>query len=331
MEGTNTLQRVTAPTSSLPALTLLSTYTTSHIQAALDNLQQLYWPPALPPLPQKLSIPKRRLAHLTHDDSVPDSGYASAEDDDDDEESIDSEENISVSDEDTDQEILRLDAYERNLHQMDYILHFPLCDLDRRILTDEEWEARKEQALTRTFAFPTGSSNPIKAELNDAPLSNEDHTSVGLQSWGSSILLASRTYVKTYSPTFLQVPYLSPIEVCALDWETPKYTNPLHEPFDVVLAADVIYHPEHAEWIKSCVEKVLSPTGVFWLIIPVRSTGRHEGMHCTVDKLFPVREDVKVGEGRQLVVLSREEFGRKGSVGRADEGAYKLYEIGWVE
>jgi hypothetical protein len=48
-----------------------------------------------------------------------------------------------------------------------------------------------EEALTRCFSFPTASGTPIEVTLNDAPLSGTDHTDVGLQSWGASIVLSS--------------------------------------------------------------------------------------------------------------------------------------------
>jgi hypothetical protein len=52
--------------------------------------------------------------------------------------------------------------------------------------SDEE-----EEALTRDFSFPTAFGEPIEITLNDAPLSGTDHTDVGLQSWGASIVLSS--------------------------------------------------------------------------------------------------------------------------------------------
>ncbi|EEB87731.1 hypothetical protein MPER_14818, partial [Moniliophthora perniciosa FA553] len=48
-------------------------------------------------------------------------------------------------------------------------------------------------AIMRSFLFPAADGgSDIQVELNDAPLSNEDHTSVGLQSWASSIVLAEK-------------------------------------------------------------------------------------------------------------------------------------------
>ena len=295
-----------------------------------------------------------------------------------------------------------------------------------------------EVALTRTFSFPLTTSSTsskkkkmkteIQVELNDAPLSKEDHTSVGLQSWGSSILLAERIclqpslfsltmpinnidprplrilelgagtgmlsivaakilqqqqqqqsyYKKPPAPEIIATDYHpevldnlsrnvvtnfpkhpAAITVKCLDWEVPQYHEPLDRPFDVILAADVIYHPEHAKWIKQCVEKLLvrpsSPSdstttttittttaplcnrsgGIFWLIIPVRSTGRHEGLDRTVDDLFSAyTHDEHVGAGEntepRLAIFQKEEVGRQGNVGRADESGYKLFKIGWI-
>ncbi|KAF8817627.1 hypothetical protein BYT27DRAFT_7237297 [Phlegmacium glaucopus] len=271
---------------------------------------------------------------------------------------------------------------------------------------DEETEV----ALTRTLSFPLTTSstlkkknkNEIQVELNDAPLLKEDHTSVGLQNWGSSILLAGRicrhpslfsltvpintdgrplrilelgagtgmhsivaakilqscnstlqimgtdyhpevldNLAKNVATNFPKSP--SVITIRCLDWEVPRsYSESLDRPFDVILAADVIYYPEHARWIEQCFEKLLSrPSsssncsdgGVFWLIIPVRSTGRHEGLDRTVDTLFPAypleHVEAHIDSKSQLAILEGEEVGRQGSVGWAD-GGYKLFEISWI-
>ncbi|KIJ66554.1 hypothetical protein HYDPIDRAFT_109600 [Hydnomerulius pinastri MD-312] len=116
-----------------------------------------------------------------------------------------------------------------------------------------------------------------------------------------------------------------PVIVEALDWSAP----PSVEPYDVVLAADVIYHPEHARWIRDCVERTLTKSGVFWLIIPLRSIGRHEGLGNTVEEAFPNRSEVKA-RGERLAVVHREEVGKRDGIGRVDEGGYTLLEIRWV-
>jgi SAM-dependent methyltransferase len=52
-------------------------------------------------------------------------------------------------------------------------------------------DSSKDEALTRDFAFPMASGAVVNINLNDAPLSGVDHTDVGLQSWGASIVLSS--------------------------------------------------------------------------------------------------------------------------------------------
>ena len=359
---------------------------------------------------------------------VQDSGYASAEE----EEEGENEDGYQAEDDDEETaQLLRADPLERAF-AVRWVTGF-VAHADTWIEaseSDTEAEERSqifdeaisllsafsggdeepEVALTRSFTFSTDSAFAgdchIQVELNDAPLSSEDHTSVGLQSWGSSILLAERmcaspaTFLPVCSdsmkrplrilelgagtgmlsivaakllrqqqctegditplqgtPEIIATDYhpdvlanLSvnvstnfpgtaaqpSIVVKALDWENPVYEAPFDKPFDIVLAADVVYHPNHAEWIKKCVEQLLvrpDPSasqgseagGVFWLFIPVRTTGRHEGMDSTVDALFPF-----AGSGDGLVILDREAVGRQGSVGRADEGAYKLSKIGWA-
>jgi predicted nicotinamide N-methyase len=52
-------------------------------------------------------------------------------------------------------------------------------------------KTEEEEALTRDFSFPTATGGSVEVTLNDAPLSGTDHTDVGLQSWGASIVLSS--------------------------------------------------------------------------------------------------------------------------------------------
>ena len=80
----NYTNRPAPPTSSLPPLNRLSAHSLSQVTNALDNLRILYFPPPSPP--RRYSLRNRALQHrhLIHDDSVPDSGYASAEEDDED-------------------------------------------------------------------------------------------------------------------------------------------------------------------------------------------------------------------------------------------------------
>lgn len=52
-------------------------------------------------------------------------------------------------------------------------------------------DSSKDEALTRDFAFPMANGAVLNISLNDAPLSGVDHTDVGLQSWGASVVLSS--------------------------------------------------------------------------------------------------------------------------------------------
>lgn len=398
--------RPVAPTGSLPPLARLSTYSTEHVEQALTNLRTIYTSYTIP----SLSTSKASSKHVIHDSSVPDSGYASAEEDEDEEsgELTDVAEN-----EDFDIDVLRSDAFER-----EFVIRWLTAFAARSdawvyttgVSADEERRAQlvddaasllasfaggedEEDALTRMFNFPIGlGGDSVEVELNDAPLLSQDHTSVGLQSWGSSIVFAERmcanplafnlapaspirilelgagtgmlsiaaaklclrsglgaaVVATDYHPQVLDnlrsnvdTNFLStsPIAVTPLDWQHPVYDSPLREPFDVILAADVIYHPDHARWIKSCVETMLrrpshaQEGGTFWLIIPVRYTGRHEGMADTVETVFRSEAAIKAARGQnmELGISSMEGMGKHDGIGRADESCYRLFRIGWVE
>lgn len=408
--------RPIAPTASLPPLARLSSYSTERIQQALANLRSIYisYPSSVLAVPA-VSLPK----HVKHNGSVPDSGYASAEEDEDE---IDEPPSDSPDETDAfDVDILRSDAFEREFvirwltafaarsdawvydpeAEEEEELRVQLVDEAASLLTSFVGDEDEEDALTRTFSFPIFDDKGIQSgsadvELNDAPLLSQDHTSVGLQSWGSSILFAericaepriydlfpsenvrvlelgagtgmlsiavaklwehSRCSVEIVATDYhqqvlenlqanVQANFISssPITVLPLDWQSPAYNAPLDDAFNVILAADVIYHPDHASWIKACVSKLLrrpssqgstaSNGGVFWLIIPVRSIGRHEGMADTVEAVFRTEAAVK-GDGgseMELAIRSKEDVGKHTGIGRADETYYRLFKIGWVE
>lgn len=398
------------PTAFLPPLARLSTQTTQNIVHALQNLRELYWPP---PVPVALSLPERKLATLIHDDSVPDSGYASAEEDEDPVETEEGTHRRSGDDDET-LELLRSDSLERAfaikwvtgfVARADIWASLPTCEGEQNMraeLLDEASsilsafigdEDDEEESFTRLFSFPSEHGPPVKVKLNDAML-DDDHTSVGLQSWGSAIVFAEKLcaapgtfslysdgteplrvlelgagtgllsivaakIIRGAAPLVVATDYhpdvlanLSanvttnfptcktlPVVVRELDWETPSYSSPLDGPFDVILAADVIYHPDHAQWIKGCVERLLARPcarhpegGSFWLIMPLRTTGRHEGLDNTVHDVFPnaskVSEDAK--GGLVLAALEIEEASKLDGVGRVDESGYRLFKIGWV-
>ncbi|TCD67909.1 hypothetical protein EIP91_011843 [Steccherinum ochraceum] len=394
--------RPSAPTACLPPLARLPSCSLDRIAEALANLQILYLPSRS--LQQNILLKSKHLpGHLIHDTSVPDSGYASEEDEDD-----------SSDDDGEAIELLRADSFERDF-AVRWLTGFAARSETWVYLHEEEEEARaslvddaaallaffageeEEVALTRKFVFQLGQDGKetLEVELNDAPLLSDDYTSVGLQSWASSIHLGERmssdpdawgfivpgkeirllelgagtglvsivaaklmqatgqahkTIATDFHPSVLDnlqanvnanfpaSPSPSPIDVLKLDWEHPEYDAPLDKPFDVIMAADVIYHPEHANWIKSCVEhSLLRPSsalaqdgGVFWLIFAVRSTGRHEGLASTVSAVFP-QASVVTSKTPVLAILESEDIGKQSGVGRADESAYTLCKIGWVQ
>ncbi|KIK71494.1 hypothetical protein GYMLUDRAFT_33674 [Collybiopsis luxurians FD-317 M1] len=467
---------ISAPSTSLIPLSKLSSSSSDQVCQSLANLRHIYGPQQPSALPPKLVLPIRKLHHrrLIHDESVPDSGYASAE-----EEDVNEEENVfedqifassdsSASDDDDDDpdeylDVLRSDPMERAF-AIRWLTGFIARsdawaaidddeddeEADKRtdaidnatnllsiLLGDDQEEGGEEQdcSVTRSFQFPNPNpdSTVIQIDLNDAPLSNEDHTSVGLQSWASSIVLsekickdparfglsnalkrdgtplrilelgagtgllsilaakllssaasasdpapaAAATSISAtdYHPDVLvnlraniaaNFPSPSPplpIVVHQLDWEHPDYSTPMDQPFDLIFGADVIYHPDHAKWIKACVERLLarpsstsssssskfssSQGGVFWLMLALRISARHEGMSRTVEDIFLDASSAltgvrKEGEGEeeegtsdskpewQLAILEKVEVGKTKGVGREDERGYLLFKIGWV-
>ncbi|THH11596.1 hypothetical protein EW145_g552 [Phellinidium pouzarii] len=348
---------------------------------------------------------------------VPDSGYASAEEDGEGCEEGDAEDILEAV------QLIRDDPYERDYSirwLTGFISRSSLWTSPAKSLSDEEREEREvlmekaaailscysganetDGALTREFNFllgPSATDDNICVVLNDL-FAPEDHTSVGLQSWASSIHLArmmcldpfnfgiisdepqrilelgagtgllSITAAKIqhstsildiiatdYHPDVLinlqrnidtNFPSAahSPIDVQLLDWQFPSTERPFNEAFDVILAADVVYNPSHAGWIKYCVGRLLKrPTpacpggGVFWMIIAVRNAGRHEGLAASVLEVFPevslpTECEGIVGESPydlSLKTVMVQDVERGGGVGRVDESGYRLFRICWA-
>jgi len=143
------------------------------------------------------------------------------------------------------------------------------------------------------------------------------------------------------------------VRVHTLDWsqfcvtEEQDMIPPFDQSFDLILGADIIYEPEHAQWIKECVEKLLRRPGdddsvdvkpaQFHLVIPIRPT--HVLEVSAVEDTFPLIAQSPARQPRAsppaLGILSKdviicEAYGdvrsRNGSGGEVE---YAHYIIGW--
>lgn len=123
-----------------------------------------------------------------------------------------------------------------------------------------------------------------------------------------------------------------PIETCLLDWSAPTFEAPLDPPMDLLVAADVIYAPEHADWLRDCAARYLAPHGVFWLMVTVRQHGKFEGIVDTVEAAFAPEKRPRDAEGRcELRITGTQGFTKRDGVGRGDEKGYQLFRIAWAE
>jgi protein-lysine N-methyltransferase EEF2KMT len=433
------------PTVFLPPIRRLQTLSLSQISEALEGLKALYLPDCyeviLPPIP----MAGRKVSES--DVIIPDSGYASAEEDSDSEESDTTSITSSASN-----DLLRLDPIERDfaikwltvfIGQSDELglgpLHggapyLPFVDIASSLLSALINGAADESSdnfdVERPFTFLIGASDEqegavttapsIRVVLNDAPLITNDHSSVGLQSWASAVLLADRLcrepdhffpsnlvsqlegQIQSTGLTVLELgagtgllslvtaklqrhfdsasvlntcrhfpgiqdivatdyhpdvlanlstnvsknSELQSIKVHALDWDRPDHPslpferssegNPV---FDIILGADIIYHPDHARMVKDTVEMWLrkpsrvTRSGIFWLMIAVRNAGRHLNLHLSVDEVFGSHSSISVNSLRLAIVdqvnIARRDIPR--GAGRTDEDGYKLFQIEWVE
>ncbi|KAI0738648.1 hypothetical protein C8Q80DRAFT_1222471 [Daedaleopsis nitida] len=139
-------------------------------------------------------------------------------------------------------------------------------------------------------------------------------------------------------------PHVS-LTVAALDWsEFSTSFPPDLEMFDVVLGADVVYEPTHAEWVRGCVSALLrrpsSSSALaqprFHLVMPLRPTHAFESR--AVEEAFPpslydgpslngTSEDPR----SRLCVLEKETIVCEGEdPGTHREVEYVHYVISWV-
>jgi hypothetical protein len=182
------------PSSSLPHIRSLVSAPEEQITAALKSLQALYCPLRLPKFIPS-SLLKKSLVPAVSTPSLADSGYASRDE-------KHGEDGIAAVEEAT--AAICADPFERafatrwltSLISRIYEMGFDEQTTDR-IVDDAAFilscfaDSSKDEALTRDFAFPMTSGALVNISLNDAPLSGVDHTDVGLQSWGASVVLSS--------------------------------------------------------------------------------------------------------------------------------------------
>ncbi|KAH7394297.1 hypothetical protein BKA66DRAFT_455962 [Pyrenochaeta sp. MPI-SDFR-AT-0127] len=183
------------PSSSLPPVRSLITSSGGQILTALRNLQGLYCPLRLPTTLSKSKLNRNQFP-IASTPILVDSGYASRDEREDDQ---------AASEEVT--AALRADPFERTFSTrwltslLSRVEEMDLDEEERSQIVDDaafilssfsdSANVEEEEALTRDFTFPTTSGEAVKVTLNDAPLSGTDHTDVGLQSWGASIVLSS--------------------------------------------------------------------------------------------------------------------------------------------
>ncbi|GAB7329388.1 hypothetical protein MBLNU13_g01172t1 [Cladosporium sp. NU13] len=182
------------PSSSLPHIRSLASASEEQITTALRALQELYCPLRLPKFIPCPSL-RKPLAFPVSTPYLVDSGYASRDEEHDDVQ-------IAIAEEAT--TALCADPFERtfatrwltSLISRIHEIGFDEQTTDR-IIDDAAFilscfaDSSEDEALTRDFAFPMAIGAVVNISLNDAPLSGVDHTDVGLQSWGASVVLSS--------------------------------------------------------------------------------------------------------------------------------------------
>lgn len=109
---------------------------------------------------------------------------------------------------------------------------------------------------------------------------------------------------------------------------------PLPPPHSVplILAADVIYDPCHAEWLVSAIWYLLAqpdtdPAARAHVISPVRIGFRLQGLYATLDTAV---QNAAKRNGYTLSIVAQRRFPRRRGLGRQDEVEYVWSELGWL-
>jgi hypothetical protein len=355
----NTPSYCAPPSSSLPPVRSLRAASEDTIATALHNLQALYCPLRLP-----TTLSKDKEAAT----AAADSGYASEDED----EVAPLQRRYSITEDAF--AVLRADPFEKDfavrwltsLIARASDLPFDTEESRERAIDDAAFvlssfsDSRtneEDEALTREFSFPFSLGSDVTVQINDAPLTGADHTDVGLQSWGASIVFSglmceaperlgldrlpdsariielgagtalisltlgkllphmgrkARILATDYHPAVLENAQTNivtnfgsgeaPVEAMLLDWAAPPPA--LAASADMLFAADVVYAPEHAAWLKNCAAHLLAPEGLFWLVVTVRSHGKFNGIPETAEAAFESSESTS-GDGKVLRIITK--------------------------
>lgn len=379
------------PSSSLPPVRSLFAASEETITTALHNLQALYCP---------LRLPVTFLKNRATASAQVDSGYVSEDDEDDVQPAPQPQRRFSVIEREDALATIRADVFEKDFTirwltsfiSRAYELPFESEETREKAVDDAAFilssfsdspNNDEDDALTREFGFPTSSGKNVEIQINDAPLTGADHTDVGLQSWGASIVFSrlmcetparfsldqlpsdpsiielgagtgiiALTLAKLLPTLGLEAHILAtdyhaavlenlksnittnfgtdhaPVKARLLDWASPP--SALTKSADMLFAADVVYAPEHAAWLRDCAVHLLKPDGIFWLIVTVRSHGKFEGISATAETAFAHYENTRTADGRVLKILAKQMLEKERGVGRGDENGYMLFQIGWT-
>jgi hypothetical protein len=143
----------------------------------------------------------------------------------------------------------------------------------------------------------------------------------------SAVLENLRANIDFNSPPATADPII-PVITGALDWSAPPAS--LRSSAHMLFAADVVYAPEHATWLRDCATHLLDTDGLFWLVVTVRSSGKFEGLPDTPEAVFKEDNCPRDADGRVLRILEKDMLLKKRGVGREDEKGYMLFKIGWT-
>ena len=198
------------PSTSLPSPARLHGVSIASINSAVSILRRLYSPEVIGSASKSSTISVSfSTSPIRTKHSIPtDSGYGSTVGSD----GEDANDQVTRKQEKEAWEALKADQYERAF-AIRWLTSFVARAQDwiNENEEDEEAKAEKETILedasallaacsgpsavgtvSRVFTFGPTQPDPIRIELKDAPLSSQDHTGVGLQTWGSACVLSDR-------------------------------------------------------------------------------------------------------------------------------------------
>ena len=127
----------------------------------------------------------------------------------------------------------------------------------------------------------------------------------------------------------------APVHVSHIDWRSPPLQD--RQSYHLLLAADVIYDPHHAQWLHHAISHLLTrdSDARAHILIALRNSGKFNGISQSVQHAFQTPQAAPADQQQQqhhhhhIEIRKITRLERLPGWGRPDEDGYLWFEIGW--